>query len=100
MTYPTPAADSIEFHCTGCGRALKVPLGAAGQRASCPQCNAIVQVPLATEPQTPAATIPPAAGRLPGDNRRSAVPAVHQRSAPPAATAVTWAMAPEPPAAA
>ena len=61
MSQPTTAtADSIEFHCTGCGRSLKVPASAAGRRASCPQCNAIVQVPLASQPQTPAASIPPA----------------------------------------
>ena len=60
MSHPTPAADPIEFHCSGCGRALKVPASAAGRRASCPQCNAVVQVPLASQPQTPGATIPPA----------------------------------------
>jgi MoxR-like ATPase len=40
----TPAA-SIEFACTNCGRMLKVAASAAGKRASCPQCGAIVQVP-------------------------------------------------------
>jgi len=42
-------SESIEFHCSGCGRALKVPASAAGKRASCPQCSAIVQVPLASQ---------------------------------------------------
>jgi MoxR-like ATPase len=41
---PTP---SIEFACTSCGRALKVPATAAGRRATCPQCSAVVQIPLA-----------------------------------------------------
>src|SRR3954471_21013835 len=48
-------SQSIEFHCTGCGRALKVPASAAGKRASCPQCSAVVQVPLTSQ-----ATAPPA----------------------------------------
>jgi MoxR-like ATPase len=48
MSTPTGAVTgSIEFACTNCGRALKVGASAAGKRASCPQCNAIVQVPLA-----------------------------------------------------
>ena len=47
-TSTTPAAGNIEFTCTNCGRTLKVAASAAGKRASCPQCNAIVQVPLAS----------------------------------------------------
>jgi MoxR-like ATPase len=43
-----PATGNIEFPCTNCGRTLKVTASAAGKRASCPQCNAIVQVPLAS----------------------------------------------------
>ena len=39
------ATASIEFVCTNCGRLLKVAAAAAGKRASCPQCSAIVQVP-------------------------------------------------------
>jgi MoxR-like ATPase len=50
MSQPTPTADAIEFHCTGCGRALKVPATAAGRRASCPQCNTVVQVPQLSTP--------------------------------------------------
>ena len=38
-------ADSIEFPCTSCGRMLKVAASAAGRRAACPQCNAVVLVP-------------------------------------------------------
>src|SRR5437773_4267832 len=93
-------SDSIEFHCTGCGRALKVPASAAGRRASCPQCNAVVQVPLVPEPQTPATTIPPAEGRVPGGDGRSSGTPAPPRSGAASATAVTWAMAPEPPPAA
>jgi MoxR-like ATPase len=63
-------SESIEFHCTGCGRALKVPASAAGKRASCPQCSAIVQVPLASQPGAAAAmdgnrTPPPVPGGTP-----------------------------------
>ena len=56
----TQTSESIEFHCTSCGRALRVPASAAGKRASCPQCNTVVPVPPLTEPHTPATTIPPA----------------------------------------
>src|SRR5262245_46459430 len=42
-----PATGNFEFPCTNCGRTLKVATSAAGKRASCPQCNAIVQVPQA-----------------------------------------------------
>jgi MoxR-like ATPase len=44
------AAASIEFVCTNCGRMLKVASSAAGKRASCPQCGAIVQVPAGNMP--------------------------------------------------
>lgn len=69
MALPTPSAESIEFPCSSCGRALRVPATAAGRRASCPQCNTIVQVPEA-----------PAADPAP----------------PP--SAVAWAIPPQPPA--
>src|SRR5262245_52878468 len=92
MSQPTAApADSIEFHCTGCGRALKVPASAAGRRASCPQCSAIVQVPLASQPQTPAAAIPPANAHSTGDGAFGSPPPVPMQPA--------WTM-PTPPAAA
>ncbi|MDX1945501.1 MAG: MoxR family ATPase [Pirellulaceae bacterium] len=48
--YPSPVPGTIEFTCTSCGRTLKVAANAAGKRASCPQCNTIVQVPLASQP--------------------------------------------------
>ena len=52
--FPNPAGPAtIEFNCTSCGRTLKVAATAAGKRASCPQCNTIVQVPLVAQP-TPA----------------------------------------------
>ena len=73
MSQPTPTAETIEFHCTGCGRALKVPASAAGKRASCPQCNAIVQVPATSQPQAARhIRIPPADTRSqPGRWQRS-----------------------------
>src|SRR5262245_1665790 len=58
---PTVTTGQIEFLCTSCGRSLKVATSAAGKRASCPQCNAIVQVPLASNgpgPLAPPATSP------------------------------------------
>src|SRR5436190_12608163 len=54
-TIPTQAASSIEFNCTSCQRTLKVAASAAGKRAACPQCGAIVQVPAASAP-SPAAS--------------------------------------------
>jgi MoxR-like ATPase len=82
MSQSTPTADSIEFHCTGCGRALKVPGSAAGRRASCPQCNAIVQVPLASQLPPPAAP-----GSSHGPPRRDG-----REVPPPNPAAVTWVM--------
>jgi MoxR-like ATPase len=94
----TQTPDSIEFHCSGCGRALRVPASAAGKRASCPQCSAIVQVPDASTPQTPATTIPPAPARSVGGDGNSLT-----RPQPPAApippSPAAWALPPQPPAA-
>jgi MoxR-like ATPase len=83
-------SESIEFHCTGCGRALKVPGGAAGKRASCPQCNTIVQVPLTSQLPPPAASAAPASAH--GPPRRDG------REVPPAPNpaAVTWVMPQQP----
>jgi MoxR-like ATPase len=47
-TIPNQAAGSLEFSCTSCQRTLKVASSAAGKRAACPQCGAIVQVPMAS----------------------------------------------------
>ncbi len=82
MSQPTPTADAIEFHCSGCGRALKVPASAAGRRASCPQCNTIVQVPQSS----------PASAPVTGDGGNSHPP-------PQAPMQPAWTM-PAPPAAA
>ncbi len=80
-------SDSIEFHCTGCGRALKVPGSAAGKRASCPQCNAIVQVPLMSQLPPPAAT-----GSSYGPPRRDG----REMPPPPNPAAVTLMMPQQP----
>ena len=61
-----PATGNIEFPCTNCGRTLKVATSAAGKRASCPQCNAIVQVPLASNGPPVAPGMPPAVASPPG----------------------------------
>ena len=57
------AAATIEFVCSNCGRLLKVSASAAGKRASCPQCGAVVPVPAAPTPtfqvQTQAQGMPP-----------------------------------------
>jgi len=46
QSFSAAGADTIEFPCTGCGRALKVPSTAAGKQAKCPQCGAVQGVPL------------------------------------------------------
>src|SRR6185503_2228985 len=57
-TTPTQAASSIEFSCTSCQRTLKVAASAAGKRAACPQCGAIVQVPAAAPPSPASSPAP------------------------------------------
>jgi hypothetical protein len=48
---------AIEFHCTNCGRLLRVPDDAAGKAAKCPECGGQSNVPV---PQVqPEAVIPP-----------------------------------------
>lgn len=59
MSQPTAPADAIEFSCTSCGRALKVSAAAAGKRASCPQCNAVVPVPYQSESSASDSSVPP-----------------------------------------
>lgn len=39
---------SIEFRCNGCSRILRTPDESAGKKARCPQCGAIVDIPLAS----------------------------------------------------
>ena len=41
---------SIEFHCTGCGRLLRVEDALAGRKTRCPRCDAVSVVPDATTP--------------------------------------------------
>jgi MoxR-like ATPase len=63
-----PTTGNLEFPCTNCGRTLKVPVAAAGKRASCPQCNAIVQVPMGSAAaglETSGAPQPPQFGAPP-----------------------------------
>ena len=36
---------SIEFNCSHCGQLLRVPDGRGGQRARCPQCQQVVDIP-------------------------------------------------------
>ncbi len=64
--------DQIEFLCNGCGRTLKVPAAAAGKRASCPQCAAVVQVPAASVATPPASPVDAAAA--PGNGSPAAGP--------------------------
>src|SRR5690349_1367509 len=95
MSTPTTTADSIEFHCTGCGRNLKVPASAAGKRASCPQCNTVVQVPAyQSERLAPASTPAP----IQASARSASQPEAPARNSP-ASPSVAWALPPQPPAA-
>src|SRR5262245_57961209 len=99
MSSTTQTSDSIEFHCTGCGRALKVPAAAAGKRASCPQCQAIVEVPVAFPSPTARATVAPTPPQPAGTDRHSSGQPVQP---PPVANnpaSVAWALPPQPPAA-
>jgi phage FluMu protein Com len=51
---------SIEFACTHCGRLLRVPDAHARQQARCPNCQSVVDVPVATAAAaTPPDTMPP-----------------------------------------
>ena len=43
----------IEFHCFLCGQRLRVANEHHGQRARCPRCETILDVPLFDEPVTP-----------------------------------------------
>lgn len=44
----------IEFHCTACNQLLRVPDDAAGRRAKCPGCDAVLEIPAAATRPTPA----------------------------------------------
>lgn len=41
---------AIEITCLGCGKVLHVPDSAAGKKGKCPQCGAILQVPVVKVP--------------------------------------------------
>ncbi|MGO8750684.1 MAG: hypothetical protein ACLQNE_32440 [Thermoguttaceae bacterium] len=41
----TPAAETISAACPACGKTLKAPASAAGKKAKCPACNAVMVVP-------------------------------------------------------
>ncbi|MBI2479840.1 MAG: hypothetical protein HYV60_14760 [Planctomycetia bacterium] len=75
----------IEFRCTGCSKLLRTPDESAGKKAKCPQCGAIVDVPLASQPEAaPVVTSPFAqatdtnpfgdSGAVPGKRTESANP--------------------------
>lgn len=59
---------SIEFRCQSCSRILRTPDESAGKKARCPQCGAIVDIPLAsTATDQPAGEHPPALSGDPFD---------------------------------
>ncbi len=96
-----PATGNIEFPCTNCGRTLKVATSAAGKRASCPQCNAIVQVPLASNGPPVAPGMAPVAVAVPGAPPAMAVPqpmATQPLAPPQAGWGPPPAAQPQPPA--
>jgi phage FluMu protein Com len=50
---------TIEFRCTQCHKLLRTPDGTAGKKAKCPQCGAVVAIPVATdELASEASTVP------------------------------------------
>ena len=50
----------IEFRCASCSKLLRTPDESAGKKARCPQCGAIVDVPLESQPDgEPAAALAP-----------------------------------------
>jgi MoxR-like ATPase len=90
---PSATAGTIEFSCTGCGRTLKVPASAAGKRASCPQCNTVATVPLASAPAfaqvSDSAPAPPAAAPAPTggmDGQAALAPTSYSWQPPPMQT--------------
>ena len=44
-TMPAAAFGTISVPCPSCGKTLKAPASAAGKKAKCPACNAIMVVP-------------------------------------------------------
>lgn len=49
---------SVDFDCPYCKKRLSVPNETAGRQAKCPSCSAIVSVPTASEPTSPAGPRP------------------------------------------
>jgi phage FluMu protein Com/uncharacterized membrane protein len=53
----------IEFRCTACNKLLRTPDDTAGKQAKCPECGALMPIPVpAGQPRPPAAGRPFAAG--------------------------------------
>lgn len=94
MSSTSQLAESIEFPCSGCGRKLKVPAAAAGKKASCPQCNAVVTIPApGQEAQAnPPLPSPPISQGPPPRPGRELPP-------PPNPAATTWVVPPQSPTA-
>src|ERR1700677_1040762 len=50
----------IEFPCPSCSKLLRTPDASAGKKAKCPQCAAIVDIPVGSYPSPPQpSNIPP-----------------------------------------
>jgi len=56
-TFPSDEAPTekskIEFWCPECGRPVRTPASTAGKKGMCPNCSAIVQIPLESTKTTP-----------------------------------------------
>ena len=48
----------IEFHCTACNQLLRVPDDAAGRKAQCPGCDAVLDIPAAAAEPPPVEPLP------------------------------------------
>ncbi len=58
----------IDFACSGCNKTLRVGDENAGKQAKCPQCGAVLQVPLSSGNSSAAFTPPPPAAGAPSFN--------------------------------
>ncbi len=94
---------AIEFHCTNCRRRLRVDDTAAGKRAKCPECGAIMDVPSVAA--TPIEAVPVGGGAPPvsptgspfgpgGPQPRTYSPAENPSESPFAPGASPFAFAP------
>lgn len=63
----------IHFHCPHCDRLLRTPDSAAGQKARCPSCGAVVDIPSARPPERPPAAPPPSSPHHEGRQGDSAL---------------------------